>query len=376
MARFKTLWEGYMAGTLTEVELREFLQLLHVEDAPLTNAVDELLESNALKGMATPGEKELIYQRILQRTQHRRIRSLGRWAAAAAMLLLIAAGTYLWMRPAPENNVVSVPEQVVKPGSNKATLILADGSSITLDSTGKQVLQQGNTAVQQNGGQLVYNVQGRSSTISYNTLNTPRGGQFQLQLPDGSKVWLNAASSLRYPTVFNGRERVVEIAGEAYFEIAKNAAMPFRVKIAGGAEVEVLGTSFNINAYRDEPATKTTLIEGSVRLHAQHGVMKLAPGQQGAVNVSGDVQLIKDANIEQAIAWKKGLFNFNKIDLEEAMKQLSRWYDVEVVYENGIPSKKFGGEVQRSLNLSDVLEILKLTDVHFRIENNRIIVTQ
>lgn len=376
MARFNTLWEGYMAGTLTEAELQEFLGLLHQEDAPLGDAVDELLESGVLKGMATPGEQELIYQRILERRQPRRVRPLGRWAAAAAILLLIATGTYLWMRPAPKTNVVAVQEQDVKPGSNKATLILADGSTITLDSTGKQVLQQGSTAVQQNGGQLVYNVQGRSSTISYNTLNTPRGGQFQLQLPDGSKVWLNAASSLRYPTVFNGKERVVEITGEAYFEIAKNATMPFRVKIAGGAEVEVLGTSFNINAYRDEPATRTTLIEGSVRLHAQHGVMKLAPGQQGYVNVAGDVQLIKDANIEQAIAWKKGLFNFNKMDLEEAMKQLSRWYNVEVVYENGIPLKKFGGEVQRSLNLSDVLEILKLTDVHFRIENNRIIVTQ
>ncbi len=289
------------------------------------------------------------------------------WAAAAAVLLLLSAGIYLTRQPGPAPQA-----QVhdVLPGTDKATLTLADGSVIPLDSAGSQVLLQGATAIRQQGGQLIYDAGETAGDITYNTLHTPRGGQFRITLPDGTSVWLNAASSLRYPTAFTGKERTVEITGEAYFEVTKNPRMPFRVKIAGQAEVEVLGTRFNITAYENEHTIKTTLMEGSVKMHAKGQALVLTPGQQAELNAAGQLLIVKDANTAQATA-KDAFFTFNKADLPTVMRQLARWYDLEVIYQDTIPQAEFTGDIDKSLTLDQVLKGLARNRIRYRIEEDR-----
>ncbi|WP_343307111.1 FecR domain-containing protein [Chitinophaga niabensis] len=291
-----------------------------------------------------------------------------KWAAAAAVVLL--AGVYFWnqQKPATKETVVSELVNDVKPGTHKAILTLGDGSTVTLDSAGNKVIGQG---IRQAGGQLEY---GEQAAISFNTLRTPKGGQFQITLADGTKIWLNAASSLRYPTAFVGGTRKVEVTGEAYFEVAKHATRPFIVQINAQTAIEVLGTSFNINAYTNEASIKTTLIEGAVRLTVNEQSRTLSPGQQAQVNSQGDIQLIEKADLDEALAWKHELFYFRNADLQAVMRQLERWYDVEISYSGKIPARRFQGEIQRNLNLSDVLEGLKNTEINFSIEGRKIIV--
>nr|WP_253906562.1 FecR family protein [Chitinophaga sp. SYP-B3965] len=299
-------------------------------------------------------------------TKKRPVRRIFQFAAAAAVLGIIATGLYFWN----ENKIKSATEATyvkndVAPGSNKAVLILGDGSQVTLDSTGNQTLRQGSIAIHQQGGQLQYDTQGEETSITYNTLTTPRGGQFQIILPDGTKVWLNAASSLRYPTTFTGGERKVEITGEAYFEVAKNAAMPFRVKMNDNATVEVLGTHFNINAYADESAIRATLLEGRIKVMD----VVLNPGEQA--QITADVKVLHQVDTSAVMAWRYGLFNFEGQNLKEVMRQLSRWYDIDVIYEGTVPDIVFGGKMLRNINLSQLLKILEDAEVHFSLEEGR-----
>ena len=225
-------------------------------------------------------------------------------------------------------------------------------------------------------GQLAYNNAGIGSEVVYNTVSTPRGGQYQLVLADGSKVWLNAASTLRFPTSFVGKERKVELEGEGYFEVAKNAAMPFKVDVDGKGEVEVLGTHFNINSYSNEPAINTTLIEGSVKVtgNLSGKTQNLNPGEQARINAAGQVTLNRNINVDEIIAWKEGNFNFNSAGIEYIMRNVSRWYDLDVVYQ-GVPSKEtFSGIVSRNSNLSEVLMIIKQAGIKFKIEGKKITV--
>jgi transmembrane sensor len=272
----------------------------------------------------------------------------------------------------------------IQPGSDKATLTLADGSNIALDSlhTGS-ITQQGNAQVLKLAdGRLKYKaLEGTGAiAVAYNVLSTPKGGQYRLTLPDGSQVWLNAASSIRYPTAFSGAERKVEITGEAYFEIAQNPAMPFRVQTVnhlGDADpmtIQVLGTHFNVNAYADEDEVRTTLLEGAVRIKKGNSSGLLKPGQQAQLHKNGAIDLIADADVEQAIAWKNGVFEFDGEELPVIMRQIARWYDVDVVYEGKIPSDPFTGRVSRNTTLSGVLKILKLSDIELTVSNNKIIV--
>lgn len=294
------------------------------------------------------------------------IRRLRYWWAAAAVL--VGTGIFLLTRPAPSPQTAAVTPATVNdavPGTNKATLTLADGSVVTLDSSGNAVLQQGGTAIRQHGGQLSYDAQGMDAVVSYNILKTPRGGQFQLKLPDGTVVWLNAASSLRYPTAFTGKERKVDVTGEAYFEVAKNANMPFIVNVNDDAAIEVLGTHFNVQAYEDEVAMQTTLLEGAVKVNG----VPLKPGQQAQLS-NGAVNVTDHANIEKVMAWKNGVFDFNNASLQEVMRQLSRWYDIEVVYSAPVQGPGFWGKMGRNLTLSQVLKGLESAEVHFRIEEN------
>ncbi len=212
---------------------------------------------------------------------------------------------------------------------------------------------------------MVYNkVAGDQQGVVYNTLSAPTGGQFQLVLPDGSKVWLNSSSSIRFPTEFSGEERKVELTGEAYFEVAKNPTLPFRVSVSG-MYVEVLGTHFNIMAYGDESSIKTTLLEGSVRVTKGSSAKVLTPGQQSKMNLKGDINVV-DADLEQVIAWKNGYFQFSSDDIETIMRQVARWYDIKVVYKDKIPGGGFSGIVSRKNNISRVLKILQDGGVQLR----------
>lgn len=313
------------------------------------------------------------------------------WWGAAAVLVLVYAN-FFFKGPKPEpiaNTQAKQPAHEPKPGGNIAVLTLSDGSAIALDSARNGIVaQQGNTKIAKlSNGQLAYKtVKEQSSAVLFNTLTTPRGGQYKLGLPDGSFVWLNAASSIRYPTAFSGKERVVSITGEAYFEIAKDPSMPFRVILpssAGGrrgeggmegGSIEVLGTHFNVNAYEDEKALKATLLEGSIRLISQAASRKLEPGQQALLNKEGQLSVIPNADTEEAVAWKNGRFDFDNADIQAVMRQIARWYDVEVVFEGKIPSEKFVGEIPRNSNLSEVFKILELSNVHFKVENKKVTV--
>lgn len=292
------------------------------------------------------------------------------WAAAAAVLLLAGGAGYLLRKPAPAP--APVVAEVVLPGGNKAVLTLADGSAVTLDSAGNRVITQAGTAIRQQGGQLEYKDQ-ENAGVGFNTLRTPRGGQFKITLGDGTKVWLNAASSLRYPTAFTTGSRMVEVTGEAYFEVAKDPEKPFLVKLSEENTITVLGTRFNVNAYTDETSINTTLLEGSVRVSVKNNTRILQPGQQARVTAAGDISVVP-ADTEQAIAWKNEIFNFRDADIQAVMRQLSRWYDVEVVYKGKAPVSRFQGEIQRNLPLHDVLEGLETTGIRFTLEGRKIII--
>lgn len=305
-----------------------------------------------------------------------------RHIAAAAILITAIAGTAFWLIfKQPQQEIAQSKPAATKPatpitaGGNKAVLTLADGSSIILDSSRQGTLaKQGNVKViKLNTATLAYNAtEANSKEVVYNTLSTPSGGQYQLILPDGSKVWLNAASSIHFPTIFKGKERNVTVTGEAYFEVAKNTAMPFRIAVKGMV-VEVVGTHFNIMAYDDESSMNTTLLEGSVKV-SKGGINKmLVPGQQSVINMAGEINIV-DADMEEVMAWKNGWFQFNAADIKTVMRQIARWYNVEVVYGVKIPTGHFTGLVSRDNDIEQVLKILQSGGVHFKIENHKIIV--
>lgn len=295
---------------------------------------------------------------------------------AAAGLLLLGTGAYYWTihkNKQPELAHGRATDTIA-PGRDGAVLTLADGSKVVLDSMGNGVIaNQRGVPVSLQGGQLAYGpISSSSAEMIYNTISTPRGRQFKVLLPDGSKVWLNAASSLRYPTAFSGKERRVTLDGEAYFEIAKNAAMPFKVAIGNTMEAEVLGTSFNINSYKNESTIKTTLLEGVVRLNAFQQSQTLKPGQQVTIIPSKQkMEPAQNADQDKVMAWKNGLFNFDDASLPEVMRELERWYDIEVTYAKDIPPIRFGGEINKQNTLQDVLQILEKSNVHFRLEQGR-----
>lgn len=374
---FRHLLDKYLTNSITGEEKRQLFAMFRERQylPELEQAVDEALrtQSNTEEDTAL---REQLFMQVMQQNRKRPktiLRSLLRYAAAAAILAAVVTGIYLLSDRARQPQIANVQHDVA-PGVNKAVLTLADGSVVTLDSAGTQVILQGQTAIRQQGGQLQYDVAGSTSAAGYNILTTPRGGQFRVSLPDGTQVWLNAASSLKYPTAFTGSERKVEVTGEAYFEVAKHAQMPFNVKLNEDMEVEVLGTHFNINAYSDEPAFSTTLIEGAVRVVKGKEKAVLKPGQQARLT-AGQIDVLR-VDTDQAVAWKNGVFNFHRTGLAAAMRQISRWYDVEVVYEKGVPDIEFGGEMERNLSLSQILTALENMGVHFRIEGRKLIVMQ
>jgi transmembrane sensor len=318
-----------------------------------------------------------------------------RRVAAAVAVAAIAGGGYWAVKHGSRGTVVPEvqPQVAVRPtdalpGGNRATLTLSNGQQINLDNSGNGVVaSQGNMNVTKLGdGQLAYNKAsgeynkasgGVAAAALFNTLSTPRAGQFTLTLPDGSKVWLNNASSIRYPVAFTGASREVELTGEAYFEIAKDASHPFRVAVHKAdrtSTIEVLGTSFNIMAYDDEAAERTTLVEGSVRFINGSTTALLKPEEQSVLDEKGSLKTLDHVNIAEITAWKNGFFHFDHASLETTMRQLARWYDVDVKYEGNIPDQQFMGKIQRNLPLSAVLKGLENEHVHFQLDGRQLVV--
>lgn len=382
-------WKNESAANQRAYE--DLLQLTVLKDG-----LTHYREAQAVGKRLTIPVKEITGTTIPQDAQDttssstHRIIFLRRFWAAASVLLVLGLGAYLWHQNSGRPQGLTSDEKHmakdILPGREGAILTLADGRQVVLDSLGNGVIatQSGTQVVLQNG-QLAYDPRGSiSGETAYNTMSTPKGRQFSLVLPDGTRVWLNAASSIRYPTTFVGTERKVEIMGEVYFEVARNPRMPFRVNVNNRAEVAVLGTRFNLNAYDDEATVSATLLEGSVKVAAFEvepagRPVTLKPGQQAQIMQAGQkkqpgIKVINDADIDKVMAWKNGAFNFNDVSLEDVMKQLERWYDIEVIYESTVPNVGLAGKMTRDVTLNDLLKNLGDMGVHCRLEGRTVIV--
>jgi len=384
--RAQTLLNKYLEGNCSpeETDLIESWYLKETENPPAFQTEPDYREL-----------QKSIWKNITQENNKtRKLVPYYRWAAAAAVLVMLSVGLYHWVNTTntPVQSTTDFAHHDIAPGGNKAFLTLADGKRIALDDAqnGKIADQTGVSISKTADGQLVYTVSDalkstrKSAPItSFNTIETPRGGQYQISLPDGTKVWLNAGSSLRYQAQFATAQREVELKGEAYFEVAKRTIngkrLPFVVK-TNLQEVEVLGTHFNINSYEEEGNTRTTLLEGSVAVRPlpSNGMAVPAriikPGEQSTLNAS--VLNVATVDTEQVLAWKEGFFMFDDENLQSIMHQVARWYDVEVEFkDSGLKTKKFSGTVSRFGNVSQVLKKIELTgSVHFKIEGRRIVV--
>ncbi len=299
-------------------------------------------------------------------------------AAAAAVLLVMGIAFYLFRNNSEvQQQEIAAQEEIIRPGGNNAYLTLADGKKINLTDMqeGMTLEQAGMKIVKRSNGELVYEISNSSATgdrLGSNTIETPVGGQYQVVLPDGTKVWLNSSSSLEYPVTFAANERKVTLNGEAYFEVRSNKKKPFRV-ISEGQTVEVLGTKFNVNTYKDEPAVKTTLLEGSVKVSLATISKILRPGEQASI-VGQNIE-ISSVDTEQVVAWYKGDFVFDGAELKNIMRQISRWYDVEIIYQHDVGDIKFGGSISRSKDIQEVLKVLSMTKgVNFKVEGRRVLV--
>ena len=379
-------------------ELNEWVQQSEDHQRFFSQFTDEeafaatLEEYETGKGIVLSKIKEAIHFKEQPQTKGGMIWWLNRRRlTAAAASIIIAGGALMWWninkkeKPVTKTAIVQ-PTPNRQPASEGAVLKLADGKEIILDNTQNgAVAIQGNTQVTKQGGLLSYNNKDAGNTILYNTLSTPKGKIYKLLLADGSLVWLNAASSIRFPTAFTNDERNVEITGEVYFEVTKDPNKPFRVyfssSLTGGEEregaVEVLGTHFNINAYANEDAVRTTLLEGSVKVSAISNKQSatLRPGEQVSMSQSLHLSQPVPVQTKKVMGWKDGYFSLDDLSLEALMREVERWYDVEVEYENGVPAKAFFGKVNRDLSLFDFMEGLKDWGVRFRLEGRKVIIT-
>lgn len=385
--RISYLLERELEGTLTAEELQELEELKVREDNELMERImagliareadqpryiNDAAEDAAFeKIISVDAVHEYSNNTIVTTPRIHFLRSSWMRAAVAAVLIL-GTGAYFLTRKISREAPVVVRQQHTQP-NNKATLTLSDGATITLDSAGNQVIRQGNVAVHQHNGQLQYTLEGNETKLSYNTLTVPRGTQYKLALPDGTIVWLNAASKLRYPTAFVGKERVVELEGQGYFEIAQHANQPFKVK-ANGVEVQVLGTHFDVMAYNDEGSINTTLLEGAVNIVKGGQQQRLKPGQQAILDNKTDQLSVQQADIDMVSAWRTDFFELDGTDLSTILRQLARWYDVEIVYKANIRSEALSGRISRNLRLQDVLQALAGNEVQFKVEGKQVIV--
>lgn len=393
--RSEILLEKFFENTCTKKELEELLTLAENEESEddLTNAMKKHWVN---PGNIHPISEAKLSAKFLDLMEHarsmdietvrpskvKRFSKILSYAAAVIILCLLSITAYYYYNHNNTEadkivqNIPVLPESnEILPGGNKATLTLSNGQVIDLTNTQNGTLPtQSAIKIEKSNGLLSYSPENNKiSEMNFNTISTPNGGQYQLILSDGTKVWLNAASSLKYPISFQGTERKVELTGEAYFEVASDKSKPFRVA-SKDQEVVVLGTHFNINAYGNEGSSQTTLLEGSVKVNVHNNIKLLKPGQQARVLPSSEIKIINNVETDAVIAWKNEKFQFVKADIQTVMRQIERWYDVEVEYQAKI-STHFGGSISRNVNLDQVLNILQQTEkVRFEVKGKKIIV--
>lgn len=415
---WQSLIEKFAKNTCTREELGQLLKLVEQEhdDEGLTKELRRHWEMPGTENENSAINWEEKFSLLLKEARReeapviplyinkRKTRSI-KWAAVASILivLLFSVGEYLVFnskkdRPVEISKTAESPGQQandVSPGGNKAILTLADGSTINLDSAKNGTLtRQGNIKIiKDEDGQLLYYVDQENSAVAgYNTISTPRGGKYEIVLSDGTKVWLNAASSLKFPASFNGKIRDVTLTGEGYFEVAPlipkggQAKVPFIVSVASplgdgrGMTVEVLGTHFNVNAYNDENSIATTLLEGSVKVikegsaNSEAKTLQLQPGEQADLAKNGKFKINRNINMEEVMAWKDDNFEFNNTAISAILRQASRWYDVELDYKGPVPNRRFTGKISRNVNLNQLIDMLQYTGVNMKIENKKIII--
>ncbi|MGN6163770.1 MAG: FecR family protein [Flavisolibacter sp.] len=369
------------------------LQYLEEKGHPeLRLLMQERFDNDATSQSQHPEAEKLlsIIHKKIDGTQNKAaLFSLIKWKrmlVAASVILVVGTACFIYLQRGTKNNkevAVTIKKQLphdIAPGHDNAVLTLADGSTIVLDHAANGTLaRQGNIKVLKLNGQIAYAGKGAGNKVVYNTITTAKGNQYQLILGDGSSVYLNAASSIRFPTAFVGNERKVEITGEAYFEVAHNAARPFKVyyttSTGSKGEVEVLGTHFNINAYDDEASVKTTLVEGKVKVTQATSIVQLLPSQEAVFRKNNNQLKVQAADVEEAIAWKTGMFEFHDADLHSIMRQISRWYNVEIKFAGAVSGKAYNGSIRRQATLSQVLQILKLAGVEYTL-NERTLTIQ
>lgn len=381
------LLERYLNNTITLNEAEELFAWFKANSFEDSSEVEKIVAAyyqTSLEGVNTSTENNNKFhlEKLLkslnshQEKQQAPVRQMKRkwWLAAASVIFLLGIAIYFVTINNTQSGLTTAEaldkfsNKIEAPQQNKAIITLSNGQQVPIDSLiSGQLAMQGNMLISKNSkGEIIYSGSDNNAAISYNTLFNPRGSKVQtITLADGTQVWLNAESSLRYPVAFSGKERKVEITGEAYFEVAKNANMPFYVT-ANEVSVKVLGTHFNVNAYGDENTLKVTLLEGLVNVSKGMANLKLTPGQQAAIGKT--IALNKECNTEEVMAWKNGFFAFSHADLNEILKQLSRWYAIDVAYKATDNKQEFSGKIDRGLGLSQVLKILERTGVHFKIE--------
>ena len=385
-SKYEELARKWLDKTITPEERVEFAAWYNKnQDAPVNIPEDFAESDEELRDRIFRKVNEAIHARGRQS----RIIPL-KWAAiAASILLLVAAGGSMYYHLKDTDKPAKAPiafhhkkqlKNDASPGENNAILTLSNGQVIDLTDARNGVLaNEGSATLKKSAdGQIVYEAPKGTAikdSVTFNTITTPKGGQFQVILSDGTRVWLNAASSIVFPTTFAPNERKVKINGEVYFEVAKNAGRPFRV-ISGHQTVEVLGTHFNINAYDDEAATRTTLTEGLVKIYSGGQSIVLNPDQQSSISNSGEGNIrIRSVDVDDVLAWKNGNFQFERAQLQAIMREVSRWYDVDVKYEGAVPERRFTGGISRAVNLSELLKMLKYTGINFRTDGKTVVVT-
>lgn len=381
-SKFQLLIDKYLDGQISEAEKAELFRIYQAYQNK------DLQWDNALMDKQSVVEKKLLNKinneiDALQNAEAKKKKPyylhLIKYAAAVAVLVMLATGSYFFLKKEPVKKIaIHVPHDVL-PGGNKAILTLANGQQVVLTGAQKgQIATQGIMTIHKTADGMIEYLAGSdqppANPDAFNTISTPRGGQFWVTLPDGSKIFLNAASTLKYPVVFDAKERKVTLTGEAYFDVVHDSKQPFMV-IAAGQIIKDVGTHFNINAYHDEPIISTTVSQGRVSIsNAQHQVL-LSAGEQAQVkNSDRNAHIsIKTVDIEEALAWKDGRFVFDNENIHSIMRKLARWYDIEPEYVSNLPEIGFGGSVSRNKNISEVLKVLELTQaVHFKIDGRRV----
>lgn len=389
---FKHLIDRYLNNTLTAEENQQLKYLLQQREH--MDSLEQMILADLQQHRPMEKDDEPIRSAILEQLETKMAllddnqapaightyRRPWRLLAAAAVLLLVIGAWLYFHHPAPLQPQVAskpvAPKKII-PGGNKATLTLADGSEIQLDDSdkGNIAVQGGIRVIKMDNGVLAYHGKNTTGENMYNTIRTPRGGQYEIMLPDGSRAWLNSASSLRFPASFTGPWREVTLTGQGYFEVTKDKEHPFIVH-TNRTDINVLGTSFDIMAYDDEPETNTTLVEGAVTVRHKNSEQTLKPGEQAHLDLISQSMSIRRPDVDEVIAWKNGKFQFGKSDIRTIMRQIARWYDVEIEYDGDLSGLRLSGVLSRKGDIAELLDALEETgDVHFRTENNKIIVT-